>query len=92
MAMLPGRGGKPQPVRFGFEGCPDIVGQTGRSLLSVDPEHWKPPGLFIAIEVKRPGKGPTPAQAAFLALVEFSGGIAFCAHGVDDVITHLGRF
>lgn len=42
-------------------------------------------GHFYAIEVKRPGKKPTPEQIAFLRDVEAHGGTALVAMGLDDV-------
>ena len=93
MCMLPGRGGKLQPVRFGFEGAPDIIGQMGEdsALYSSSPRlEWRK-GAFLAVECKRPGKEPTMGQAAFLLTVREAGGVAFCATSVDDVYARLGR-
>lgn len=86
MAMLPGKGGKPQPVRFGFSGCPDIIGQVTASVYADIAR-----GLFLAVEVKRPGKKPTLEQAAFLLRVREAGGVGFVATGVEDVWKHLGK-
>lgn len=45
-----------------------------------------PEGRFIALEVKAPnGKGPTPEQERFLALVRRSGGVAAVVRSVEDV-------
>lgn len=50
--MLPGRGGKPQFVRFGFKGCPDAFA------LLVD-------GRTLWIETKAPGGKLSQEQLAF---------------------------
>jgi len=47
-------------------------------------------GRFFAIEVKVPGRKPTPDQEAFLKDVEQAGGIAIVAYGFDDVVKGLG--
>ena len=57
--------------RAGFVGCSDIIGQMKD-------------GRFLAIEVKRPGKGATPEQYAFLSRVNANDGFAFVARSVDD--------
>ena len=44
---------------------------------------WR--GLFIAVEVKRPGGKPTAGQSEFLADVERNGGVAVVATCVGDV-------
>ena len=71
MAMLPGRGGKPQPVRFGgMPGASDILGV----LLG---------GRFLAVECKV-GKGKlSEAQRRFLERVDQMGGLALVVR--DDV-------
>lgn len=45
--------------------------------------------VFMAIEVKRPGRQPTPEQAAFLNQVIESGGIGIVAYSHDDVLDVL---
>jgi len=42
--------------------------------------------LFLAIEVKRPGKEPTDDQDIFLSEVEAAEGISLVAYSLDDVI------
>jgi hypothetical protein len=64
-------------VRFAFTGCSDIIGQLAN-------------GLFLAIEVKRPGKRPTKEQQAFLDTVKRAGGCAFYASCIEDVTRELG--
>jgi len=63
-------------IRAAFKGCSDVIGQM-RS------------GAFLAIETKRPGQKPTPEQQIFLDHVRAHGGIAFIAHGIDDVMREL---
>ncbi len=46
-------------------------------------------GRFLAIEVKVLGKKPTEAQQAFLDAVTAAGGVAFCAHSLDEVMDRL---
>ena len=46
-------------------------------------------GKFVAIEVKRPGYKMTDKQELFQHEVRASGGIAFVAYSVDDVVREL---
>ncbi len=46
-------------------------------------------GVFVAIEVKAPGKKPSKDQQDFLAAVEKAGGISIVATSPDDVIDKL---
>jgi hypothetical protein len=62
-------------VRLAPAGFSDIIGIYG--------------GRFLAIEVKVPGKQPTEAQQAFLDTVTAAGGVAFCAHSLDEVLAAL---
>lgn len=55
--------GKKRVWRSGFAGIADVIGVYR--------------GIFVAIEVKRPGKKPTELQSAFLDKVRQKGGIAF---------------
>jgi hypothetical protein len=59
-------------IRFAFAGCSDILGQLAD-------------GRFLAVEVKRPGSQPTPAQQTFLLNVARHGGCAFVARSAADV-------
>lgn len=65
-----------RPVHFGFVGLSDVIGQTVS-------------GRFLAVEVKRAGKFPTPDQVAFLERVQRHGGVAFVARGVVDVMREM---
>lgn len=66
------KNGYSQFMRFGFPGCPDVLGQLrdGRSL---------------AVECKSPSGTVTPEQTAFLACVRANGGVAVLARSVNDV-------
>lgn len=59
-------------IRYGFQGCSDIIGQL------VD-------GRFLAVEVKRPTGRATDAQALFLAEVDRHGGVSGIVRSVSDV-------
>jgi hypothetical protein len=48
-------------------------------------------GEYVAIEVKRPGEKPTPAQELFIDQVNATGGLAFVAHSLEDVMRELGQ-
>ena len=47
-------------------------------------------GVFCAIEVKKPGKKPTPEQLNFIEAIRRHGGVAGVAHGVEDLAGLLG--
>lgn len=61
-ALLNPRG---RPVPFGFKGCPDIYAMVPNTL-----------GRVCWVETKRPGRRPTPEQAAVLESMRASGGVA----------------
>ena len=63
--------------QFSEKGISDLIGLLPRS------------GRLLAIEVKRPGKGPTEDQQRFIDNVNRSGGLAFVATSVEDVIKNL---
>lgn len=66
-------------IRYAFKGCSDILGQVVT-------------GHLLAVEVKRPGEGPSDEQAAFLERVAGAGGLAVLAFGIDDVREALAGF
>jgi hypothetical protein len=51
---------------------------------------FKNSGRFLAIEVKMPGRGPSKDQLSFLNSINDAGGVAFIAHGIEDVEKNLG--
>jgi hypothetical protein len=59
-------------IRFGFPGCPDILGQLRD-------------GRVLAVEVKAPKGQQTDLQRAFLARVRAHGGVGFVARNLVDV-------
>ena len=71
-AWLPGKGGQERPVQFHtISGCSDLIGMLKT-------------GQFLAVECKRPGKAPTPLQAAFLARVKKAGGVSGYATSIES--------
>ena len=64
-------------VRFGFRGCPDVLG------LLRD-------GRLMGEEVKGPTGRLRPEQAFFLERVRGAGGVAFMARDCRDVLRELG--
>ena len=70
-AFLAEHNGRSRLVRFGSPGGSDVY-----AIL--------PGGRFCAIEAKRRGNRPTPAQVAFLRMIAAAGGLAFWA---DDPAT-----
>jgi hypothetical protein len=66
------KNGASQWMKFGFPGCPDILGQLRT-------------GELLAVEVKRPSGKESPEQVAFLDCVRANGGVAVVARSVDDL-------
>lgn len=65
-----------QFMKFGFPGCPDILGFLTN-------------GRFLAVECKRVGEKPTLEQQSFLDLVNRHGGLGLVAFSADDVAQAL---
>ena len=63
VVTMPGRGGRPRPVQFGYPGSPDI--------LAVVP----PSGRFLGVECKSETGRQTEKQRAFQGVMERSGGV-----------------
>ena len=59
-------------IRFGFAGCPDIMGQLTD-------------GRYLAIECKRAGGRVRPEQRAHISLATAHGAVAMIARSVDEV-------
>lgn len=70
-------------------GClPDVRGvpvHFGLGIGSSDLIGWCPDAVFLAIEVKLPGRKPTREQARFIEAVRMAGGRAGVAYSVQDV-------
>jgi hypothetical protein len=64
--------GVSQWIRFGFTGCPDILGQLSD-------------GRLLAVEVKSPSGRVSPDQQAFLNKARKNGAVALVARSVKDV-------
>jgi hypothetical protein len=64
-------------VRFGFPGCPDVLGQLHD-------------GRLLAVEVKGPRGRLRPEQKVVLTRVAAAGGVAFVARSLRDVVVALG--
>lgn len=65
-------------VRFGFKGCPDVLGQLKD-------------GRLLGVEVKGPAGRLRPEQAVFLQTIAAAGGVAFVARSCRDVMQQLGK-
>lgn len=63
-------------IRFGFTGCPDVLGQLRD-------------GRLLGVEVKAPKGTLRPEQAVMLSRIAGAGGVAFVAHDCRDVIREL---
>jgi hypothetical protein len=59
-------------IRYGLVGSADILGLTKQ-------------GMFLAIEVKRPGGRLSPHQEAFLDAIRANKGMAIVAYSLTDV-------
>lgn len=63
-------------VRFGWVGCPDVLGQLRD-------------GRLIGVEVKAAKGKLRPEQAVFLERIRLAGGVAFMARDCRDVMRGL---
>jgi hypothetical protein len=63
-------------VRFGFTGCPDVLGQLRD-------------GRLLGVEVKAQAGRLRPEQAVFLERIRGAGGVAFVARDCRDVLREL---
>lgn len=63
-------------VRFGWKGCPDVLGQLRD-------------GRLLGVEVKSPTGKLRPEQAVFLERIRCAGGVAFMARDCRDVYREL---
>ena len=65
-------------VRFGWPGCPDVLGQLKD-------------GRLIGVEVKSKTGKLRPEQSFFLERIRLAGGVAFMARNCLDVIYELDK-
>jgi len=63
-------------VKFGFVGCPDLLGMLRD-------------GRLLGVEVKAPRGKLRPEQAVFLERIRAGGGVSFVARDCRDVIREL---
>ena len=63
-------------VRFGWKGCPDVIGQLRD-------------GRLLGVEVKAPKGKLRPEQTIFLERIRLAGGVAFMARDCRDVAREL---
>ena len=64
-------------IRFGWPGCPDVLGQMKD-------------GRLLGVEVKSRTGCLRPEQAVFLERIRGAGGVAFVARDLRDVLRELG--
>ena len=65
-------------IRFGFKGCPDVLGQLRD-------------GRLLGVEVKSPTGKLRPEQSVFLERIRGAGGVAFVARDLRDVMRELNQ-
>ena len=65
-------------IRFGFKGCPDVLGQLKD-------------GRLLGVEVKAPAGRLRPEQALLLERIRCAGGVAFVARDCRDVREQLNN-
>jgi len=64
----------------GIVSIPRVLGMTnGQPVVGTERT-----GIFLAAEIKRPGKHPTKEQQQFLDLINSRGGVAGCVHSCDE--------
>jgi hypothetical protein len=82
-------------MRFVHWQAPGVAYKEGKAgvsdILALYPDPNGGPCRFLAIETKRPGNTPTPAQERFLAEWQQRGGIALVAESVEDVEAALDQ-
>lgn len=65
-------------VRFGWKGCPDVLGQLKD-------------GRLLGVEVKGPAGKLRPEQTVFLERIRCAGGVGFVARDCRDVLRALNE-
>ena len=66
-------------IRYGFPGCPDIVGIL-------------PGGKFLGVECKTGAGRLTEHQESFRVVVENSGGVFVLVRELEDLVREVGPF
>lgn len=79
----------PRPLHAGlFVGSSDLVGWRS---ITIRPEHvGRVLAVFTGLEVKAPGRNPTPAQRQFLAQLIDAGGLGGVVRSTPDALTIIG--
>ena len=75
--IVRGSGKASQFMRFGFPGCPDIIGQLRGS------------GTILLIECKRPSGRVSADQSAFLSRAKGDGAMAAVIRSTDELLELL---
>lgn len=65
-------------IRFGWPGCPDVLGQLRD-------------GRLLGVEVKGPSGRLRPEQSVFLERIRCAGGVGFVARDCRDVLRELEK-
>lgn len=65
-------------IRFGWVGCPDVIGQLKD-------------GRLLGVEVKAAKGKLRPEQVVFLGRIRAAGGVAFMARDCRDVLRELNK-
>jgi len=66
-------------VQFGKKDSPDVIG-------------YLPNGLFLGIEIKRPGSRPTVGQFEFLLRLNNSGGCGVWGTSLEEIIPIIDEY
>jgi hypothetical protein len=83
MPVPTGRGGYRRFV--GMKGCADILGLLSQTVVVSGDTVPTMFGCLLAVEVKRVGERPRPAQYEFLRRVNEGGGVGVCVHSIREL-------
>lgn len=89
--MMPGKGGRPRPVKFGSSGEPDVQALLPAKESTREAEIGR--ALFIGVECKAGRGKATPEQLAYGRRLEAAGGVyvvAYHAWQVEAVLRQWG--
>lgn len=76
-------------VRYGLgDGSADLIGCVSIELTDMDSAPFKV-GVYVAIEMKRPGKKATEEQRAWLDIYASRGAITGVAHSAEEALQIL---
>ena len=75
-------------VQYGL--CPGSSDLIGWRVATITPDMiGRRVAIFMAVEVKQPGRHPTKEQRNFLSAVKHAGGIALTVHSEIDAVSQL---